>query len=122
MKAFSSKSGRLNGVIHTLAILSIIVLTTLAGHAETLLVCTNGSTGDFFDRGFYVPSYPGNSLDSARLVFSSPTAGSYNVRLTVRSNTYDGIVLGSDTTTFNLAISTDLPVTFNFPSTRIRKN
>lgn len=122
MKSFSFKSGRLNGVIHALAILFTIALMTLTGRADSLLVCTNGDTGDFYYRGFYVPNYPGNSLDSARLVFSSPTAGSYNVRLTVRSNTYDGIVLGSDTTTFNLAASTDLPVTFNFPSTRIREN
>jgi parallel beta-helix repeat protein len=94
----------------------------VAGRAETLLICTNGGTGDFYYRGFYVPNFPGNSLASARLVFSSPTAGSYNVRLTVRSNTYDGLVLGSDTTAFNLASSTDLPVTFNFPSIRIREN
>ena len=75
MKAFSSKFGRLNGAIHTLAILPIIALMTLTGRADTLLVCTNGDTGDFYFRGFYVPNYPGNSLDSARLVFSSPTAG-----------------------------------------------
>jgi parallel beta-helix repeat protein len=123
MKAFSSKSGRLNGVIHAFAILSIIAVMTLTGRAETLLTCTNNtSTGDRIDRGFYVPNFPGNSLDSARLVFSSSTAGSYNVRLTVRSNAYDGIVLATDTTTFNLAASTDLAVTFNFSSTRIREN
>lgn len=115
-------SARQDGALQTLLLTLLLALAACTGRADSLLVCTNGSTGDFYDRGFYVPIYPGNSLDSARLVFSSPTAGSYNVRLTVRSNTYDGLVLGSDTTTFNLAASTDQAVTFNFPSVRIRKN
>ena len=123
MKPFRSITGRQDGAIRAVLFIFAVVLMTLTAHAETLLTCTNNtSTGDRIDRGFYVPNFPGNSLDSARLVFSSPTAGSYTVRLTVRSNTYDGIVLGSDATTFTLASSTDLPVTFNFPSTRIREN
>lgn len=121
MKAFNSKNGRQDGVVRILLTLLTLLLFVATGRAETLLACTNGNTGDFFDRGFYVPSYPGNSLASARLVFSSPTAGDYTVRLTVRSNTYDGIVLGSDSTTFNLAASTDRAVLFNFPSVRIRE-
>jgi len=122
MKTLCNNPGRLNGALRTLLILLGIVLMTISGRAETLLVCTNNTaTGDRIDRGFYVPSYPGNSLASARLVFSSATAGSYTVRLTVRSNAYDGVVLGSDSTTFNLASSTDLPVIFNFPSVRIRE-
>ena len=123
MKTPSSRIGSQDGTIRIVQILFALLLTLLVGRADTLLTCTNfTSSGDFYYRGFYVTSYPGNSLDSARLVFSSPTAGSYNVRLTVRSNAYDGIVLASDATTFNLAASTDLPVTFNFPSTRIREN
>lgn len=121
MKAHRNNSGRLGGALHTVLLLFALVLMTLTGRAETLLVCTNGTTGDFIDRGFYVPSFPGNSLASARLVFSSPTAGSYTVRLTVRSNTYDGLVLGSDATTFTLNASTDQSVVFNFPSIRIRE-
>ena len=123
MKAFSSKTGRHNGANHSVLLLLAVVFMTLTGRAETLLTCTNNtSTGDRIERGFYVPAFPGNSLDSARLVFSSPTAGSYTVRLTVRSNAYDGIVLGSDETTFTLASSTDLAVMFNFSSIRIREN
>ena len=122
MKTISSKSGRLDAVVRVLLLLLTFLFTTAVGMAETLLVCTNSTaTGDRIERGFYVPSFPGNSLDSARLVFSSSTAGSYTVRLTVRSNTYDGIVLSSDATTFSLSSSVDLPVTFNFPSTRIRE-
>jgi parallel beta-helix repeat protein len=122
MKAFSSKTGRQDGVVRTLLALLTLFLVVLSGRADTLLVCTNATTGDFYYRGFYVPSYPGNSLTSARLVFTSPTAGDYTVRLTARSNTYDGLVLGSSATTFNLAVSTDRAVTFNFPSVRIREN
>ena len=123
MKAFSSKPGRHDGANHSVLLLLAVVFMTLTGRAETLLTCTNNtSTGDRIERGFYVPAFPGNSLDSARLVFSSPTAGSYTVRLTVRSNAYDGIVLGSDETTFTLASSTDLAVMFNFSSIRIREN
>jgi parallel beta-helix repeat protein len=122
MKAHRNNSGRLNGAIHAALLLFALVLMTLTGRAETLLSCTNNSsTGDHIYRGFYVPSYPGNSLDSARLVFSSATAGSYTLRLTVRSNTYDGPLIASDATTFNLAVSTDLPVLFNFPSVRVRE-
>ena len=122
MKSLRTIHGRHDSAAHALLLTLVLVLLALVGRADTLLVCTNGDTGDLYFRGFYVPSYPGNSLDSARLVFTSPTAGSYNVRLTVRSNTYDGIVLGSDTTTFNLVSSTDRAVTFNFPSIRIREN
>jgi hypothetical protein len=122
MKSLRTTHGRHDSAAHVLLLTLVLVLLALVGRAETLLVCTNGETGDFYYRGFYVPNYPGNSLDSARLVFSSPTAGSYNVQLTVRSNTYDGIVLGSDTTTFTLVSSTDRAVTFNFPSIRIREN
>ena len=122
MKAHRNKSGRQNGAIHAALLLFALVLMTLTGRAETLLTCTNNSsTGDHIYRGFYVPSYMGNSLDSARLVFSSSTSGSYTLRLTVRSNTYDGPLIASDATTFNLAVSTDLPVLFNFPSVRVRE-
>jgi len=122
MKAHRNNSRRQHGPIHAALLLFALVLMTLTGRAETLLTCTNNSsTGDRIDRGFYVPSYPGNSLDSARLVFSSPTAGSYTLRLTVRSNTYDGPLIASDATTFNLASSIDQPVLFNFPSVRVRE-
>ena len=122
MKAHRNNSGRLGGALHAVLLLFALVLMTLTGRAETLLVCTNNSSaGDLIDRGFYVPSYPGNSLTSARLVFSSTTAGSHTLRLTVRSNTYDGIVLGRDEATVNMTASADHAVTFNYPSVRIRE-
>lgn len=122
MKAFSSNISRQDGVVRTLIALLTLFLVVLSGRADTLLVCTNGNTGDQLFRGFYVPGFPGNSLASARLVFSGDTAGSHTVRLTVRSNTYDGIVLGSDEATFNITTGNDTAAVFNFPSIRIREN
>lgn len=122
MKAFSSKTGRQEGVAGTLLAVLTLLLLVATGRADTLLVCTNNSsTGDLISRGFYVPSYPGNSLSSARLVFSSSTAGSHTIRLTVLSNSYDGIVLGRDEVTVNMGASTDHPATFSYPSVRIRE-
>ena len=122
MKSLSNKPGRLSGAIRIFLTLLAVVATTFTARAETLLVCTNNtSTGDQIFRGFYVPNYPGNSLTSARLVFSSSTAGSHSIRLTVRSNSYDGIVLGQDDATVNFTASVDLPVTFNYPSVRINE-
>lgn len=124
MKAFSSKTGRQDGVIRTLLTVLTLFLVILSGRADTLLVCTNNmGVGDLIDRGFYVPSFPGNSLTSARMVFGADTAGSYTVQLTVRSNTYDGVVYGQATRTFTLSSprSQELAVTFDFPSLRIRE-
>lgn len=88
--------------------------------AEVLLSCPEaGATGDFSDRGFYVPHYPGVMLDSARLRISAYLVGSYMVSLTVRSNTYDGAILGvaTNTITFtNLATDQNQLITFAFHS------
>ena len=88
--------------------------------AEVLLACPEaGATGDFSDRGFYVPHYPGVTLDSARLQLSAYQVGSYLVSLTVRSNTYDGPILGiaTNTITFtNLTTAQHQLSTFAFPS------
>ncbi len=96
---------------------------TLPGSSETLISCSGTPGGDFYDRGFYVPSYPGNSLDSARLEFSSPNLGDYTVVMTVRSNAYDGPVVGLATASFTLSSASpqNLAVTFVFPSVRIRE-
>ncbi len=88
--------------------------------AEVLLACPEASaTGDWSDRGFYVPHYPGVTLDSARLQLSAYQVGSYVVSLTVRSNTYDGPILGiaTNTITFtNLTTAQHQLATFAFPS------
>ena len=126
MKPIRSHSTRQDGVSRFLQILIALVLLTFAaadGRAATLLNCTNANTGDFYWRGFYVPNFPGNSLSGARLVFGTPTVGSYTVKLTARSNSYDGLLLGESTTTFNLASPSpaDTAVTFDLPSLRVRE-
>jgi hypothetical protein len=111
------------------AVLQCLVLTGLlcfgAGNsrADHLFTCPGEDQRDFIDRGFYVPSYPGNSLDYARLRFSSATVGSYTVTLTVRSNTYNGAIIGTATETFDVSgtFPQDDYVWFSFPGPRIRK-
>ena len=99
-------------------------LTEAAAEPSVLLSCAGSPTGDSYDRGFYVVQYPGVSLNSARLELSADIAGSYALTLTVRSNTYDGPVLGTSTATATLAssITPNQPVTFFFPSTPIVKD
>lgn len=98
-----------------------LILAPSAARSEILISCAGEPGGDFYDRGFYIPSYPGNTLDTARLEFSAPTAGSYQMRLTVRQGSYDGTVLGTAAATFSLSASypQNAPVTFGFPSIRI---
>src|SRR5262245_60994481 len=121
MKAFSLKRGRHDGAIRLLLSILLLLSCALAGRAEVLLNCTGMPGGDLYDRGFYIPSFPGNSLDSARLVFSSFDAGDYTVTLTVRQTSYNGTLLGSSTVSFSLAgaYPQDRATTFAFPSVRI---
>lgn len=93
----------------------------VAGRADVLLSCPGEPGGDLDDRGFYIPSYPGNSLDSARMVFSTFDPGTHTVILTARKGTFDGPILGSDSATVTIlgANPQNVPVTFTFPSVRI---
>jgi hypothetical protein len=109
-------AGNLRGLL--LASLGLLCPISPAS-AEVLLSCPASTGGDFNDRGFYVPQYPGVTLDSARMQFSAFQVGSYVVSLTVRSNTYDGAILGVATNTIkftNLATDQNQFVTFAFPS------
>lgn len=90
--------------------------------AEVLLSCPGAGGGDWNTRGFYVPQYPGVTLDSARLQLQAYSPGTHTLTLTVRSNTYDGVILGVATNIVAL-ISTDFqPVTFSFPALPTVKN
>ncbi len=114
---------RRNPCVQAFVVACALLLSGAAGLAETLLSCTGLPGGDFYDRGFYLPTYPGNSLDSVRLEFSSTDTGNYSVTLTVRKNTYDGTVLAASTANFTITgtYPQNEPVTFVFPSTRIAK-
>ncbi|MBL9167136.1 MAG: right-handed parallel beta-helix repeat-containing protein [Verrucomicrobiales bacterium] len=109
-------------LIGSLAVLYALFSSLTTAHCETLVSCT-GTPGDAYDRGFYIPSYPGNTLDTARLELSSFNLGNYKVTLTARRNTYDGTILGTSTVSFSL--TTIYPsaksITFPFPSPRIAK-
>ena len=76
------------------------------------------SSGDFIDRGFYLPSYPGTSLSSVTLWMKAATAGTYTVAMTARLSAYNGPVVGASTATFILPanLNANTPVTFSFPS------
>ena len=65
-----------------------------------------------------MPSYPGISLDAATLQLFTFNPGTFSLTLTVRSNAYNGAVLGTATTTVTLDSSVS-PATFPFPSLHI---
>lgn len=86
---------------------------------STLVSCaTDASGGDLIDRGFYIQSYPGLSLNQATLNFSADTPGEYAFSLTARSGTYDGPIIGVANAKVVVANgrSSFTPATFFFPS------
>jgi hypothetical protein len=72
--------------------------------------------GDFIDRGFYHPSYPGSTLDSVDLWLTSFTPGTYTISLAVRKDAYNGQLLGTSAVTVNLQENVLTPATFVFSS------
>jgi len=76
----------------------------------------SSSGGDFIDRGFYLPAYPGRLLSRVRLWLSTDTAGTYTISLTARAGTYGGPVIGTTTATVSLPAGRGLqtPVNFDF--------
>ncbi len=101
--------------------LSLFMATT--SQASVLYSCPGGAGGDWNTEGFYMPSYPGITLDSATLKLLGSVAGTYQVSLTVRSGAYDGPVLGTSTVTVGLNASSGAMVstTFPFPSVTMPK-
>jgi hypothetical protein len=82
----------------------------------TLINCAGDPGGDQVDRGFYIPEFPGTSLESATMSFSSGVAGTYTLRMTVRAGTYAGEVIGTATTNVTLTADdqANVPATFQF--------
>jgi parallel beta-helix repeat protein len=94
-----------------------------ASQAEVLLTDT-GESGDFYNRGFYIPRYPGTNLQSVTLEFSTPVAGAYKIGLQVRAGSYNSRTILGDTSeqvTFLPPGGIDKLVTFEFPLPRITK-
>ncbi|HOW66173.1 MAG TPA: right-handed parallel beta-helix repeat-containing protein [Candidatus Paceibacterota bacterium] len=123
MKDLSSFQHHFSALTRVLLVVGGLLLGGPASPAGTLITCTERESGDFLDRGFYIPSYPGISLETATLEFSGNLAGGYTVTLTARQNTYSGAILGSAMASFVLNGDTrqSKPVTFHFPSAKIVK-
>ena len=63
----------------------------------TLLSCPTGVGGDFTDRGFYIESYPGETLNSITVYLKTVTASgplSYQVGINVTLDAYNGPAVG----------------------------
>jgi len=93
----------------------LMFLMAAASQASVLYSCPGGAGGDFNSEGFYMPSYPGVTLDSATLKLLGEKAGTYQVSLTVRSNAYNGPVLGVSTVTITLNPASGAMVSTTFP-------
>jgi hypothetical protein len=64
----------------------------------TLHSCSFTGDYDGIDRGFYITSYQGYSLDTVVLGYAASVAGTYTVTLTARLNTYSGTIIGASQT------------------------
>ena len=93
----------------------LMLLMTATSQASVLYSCPGGAGGDFNSEGFYMPSYPGITLDSATLKLLGYSSGTYQVSLTVRSNTINGPVLGTSTVTVALNAVPGAMVSTTFP-------
>jgi hypothetical protein len=97
----------------------VIALTLMAAatpaSAATLVDCLDGvHGGDAWDRGFYVPIYPGRSLDQVDMMLAADIPGTYTMRLTARAGTYDGALIGLDEVTLSLPAYSGDPIEVNF--------
>lgn len=82
--------------------------------ADLVAGCSFGDTaGDNLDRGYYVPSYPGLTLDQVTMYFTGSPAGTYTIELTARTGAFDGALVGTAQVTVDLT-SAMAPVTFLF--------
>ena len=90
----------------------------------TLINCAGDPGGDLLDRGFYIPEFPGTSLESATMSFSSTVAGTFTLRMTVRAGTFAGEVIGTATTDVTLTADdqANLPATFQFGGVAVAQN
>jgi hypothetical protein len=74
--------------------------------------------GDRLFRGFYVPEYPGITLNRVDLYLSARVAGTYTVSLHARADSFNGALI--DTTWATVTLSDDdqdiVFTSFHFPS------
>jgi hypothetical protein len=73
-------------------------ITILDDDKTQLINCPmEGTGGDLYYRGFYVSSYPGDSLYLVTLYISTRTSGNYSLKLTAREGAYNGRLVGTST-------------------------
>ncbi|HEV8439309.1 MAG TPA: hypothetical protein VGT40_14550 [Methylomirabilota bacterium] len=96
--------------------LALLASYVASAHAATLVSCgpAGYKVGDRIDRGFYIPSYPGSSLQSVALRIAGGSSGPGTLTLTARAGTYDGPLIGSSTVNVTGPISAASPITFTF--------
>ncbi len=71
--------------------------------------------GDNFAlRAFYVPNYPGATLDQVTLTLSFPAVGSWTLSLKANLNGFDGSVIGTATRSVSEPDNSFYAVTFDF--------
>lgn len=91
--------------------------------AAVLVNCDSGDQGgdNVGSQGFYLPNFPGQTLDGLDLYISSDLAGTFDFSLEVREATYDGPVLGFDLATVTLTadVNDNQLTAFEFPSVGI---
>ena len=75
---------------------------------------TYGQGGDGLGRGFYVVDYPATNLGRVEMVYWAFQEGTYAISMTVRRDTYDGPIVGTQVITLELPARTSVTGTFDF--------
>lgn len=103
--------------------LSVLILVMLAtGASSQVIDCLDGSDGgDRVTRGFYCSDYPGTTIERVDLHLSAESAGEYVIRMTIRTDTYNGLQVGQAEATVTLpgGPSNHVLTSFLFPSTSV---
>ncbi len=85
------------------------------GTERVVISCPpKGSGGDGLSRGFYVEDYPATDLGRVEMVYWAPVEGTYSISMTVRRDTYDGPIVGTQVITLEMPTRTNVTCTFDF--------
>lgn len=86
------------GLVPSLGLILFFFSGLLHAQSRTLLECPEGSPGDRTDRGFYIPNYPGTTLNSLTVYLKTAnnpanTTFPYQVGIRIRSGSFNGPLL-----------------------------
>src|SRR4029079_4623834 len=96
-----------------LSIFAATAISTAPASAGTVIDCAiRGFALDPISRGIVVPHYPGNNIRLITLRYGTNTIGTYRITLEVHRNTFDGPLIGTQTSSVSLpgARSVEAPV------------